>query len=778
MDAHTLEVLDFPRIRELLAEGARSPQGADLCRRLAPAGRREAAERAMAELQALVDLEPSAGLPPTGGLERIEDLLERARVEGVCLDVESLIAVRDTVGGCHRVFEYLEDARAEGSLLGEHAERMAALYDLEDRFGRTLGPRGEVLDSASARLQQIRADLKRVRERVLRTLQAVLRDADLEPAVQDDFVTVRGDRYVVPLRTDFRGFLDGIIHDRSRTGATFFVEPLQAVELNNQLSLLREEEEEEIRRILLELTRWVGFEAARIRQNLAVAAEMDALAARCLLARRLRATRPEFTDAAELRLLGARHPLLEIQDGVDVVPVDLLLGEGARLLLVTGANAGGKTVALKTAGLLVLMARAGLFVPAAEGSRIGWFRDLFADIGDEQDIDRNLSTFSAHVVHLRDILDAAGPGALVLLDELGTGTDPDEGAALAQAVLDALRERGAVVAATTHLASLKAFVYARPGAQNAAVAFDPGTGRPLFRLVYGHAGASNALDVAARLGLPEAVMARARAYATAGGDAAGELLRGIEEAREAARRAAEEADALRRTWEARLAEQEALTREARRERDAARAEGRAACREVLDAARGELREAIAAFARREATQQAAEQALGRAERQLEEALRPEAPPEPPAERLEHPEVGARVRVESVGKEGVVEAVDPESGRATVRVGTLRLKVALAELLRPRAGTVKEPRAGGVRVQAERGLPDVVVVGCTVEEALARVDKALDRALLAGVDGFRVVHGRGTGTLRRAVREHLRAQPPVREVSAPEGDEALTWVDLG
>jgi DNA mismatch repair protein MutS2 len=346
-----------------------------------------------------------------------------------------------------------------------------------------------------------------------------------------------------------------------------------------------------------------------------------------------------------------------------------------------------------------------------------------------------------------------------------------------------------VVAATTHLASLKTFVYARRGAQNAAVAFDPDTGRPLFRLVYGHAGSSNALDVAARLGLPAAVLARARAYCTAGGDAAAELLRGIEEARGAALRSAEEAQVLRRQWEARLREQEAAVEEARRERDAAKAEARVLARDVLDQARDELRRAIAAFARREASQQEAEESVWRAGRELAEALRPEAAPSPPAERLERPEVGARVFVESLGKEGILEGLDPEGGKAAVRVGTVRLRVAAAELRRPPGGGPsgekraagqagsRAPTSGIVRVEAERGAPDVVVIGCTVEEALSRVDKALDRALVAGVSGFRVVHGRGTGTLRRAVREHLLAQPQVCAASSPHGDEAVTWVEL-
>lgn len=635
------------------------------------------------------------------------------------------------------------------------------------------------MDGASPALQSIRAEFRRLRERVVKTLEEVLRRQDLQTVVQDDFITCRGDRYVIPMRTDFRGAMEGIIHDRSRTGATFFVEPLAVVELNNKLSVLREEEEVEIRRILTGLTRLVGEDASRIRGNLAVVAFFDELAARLRLARRLGCTRPELVDAPLLELRRARHPVLQLQKGGDVVPVDLRIGGGTRLLLVTGANAGGKTVALKTAGLLTLMARAGLFVPADEGSRVGWFDDVYADIGDEQDIDRNLSTFSAHVSHLRDVLDLAGEGALVLLDELGTGTDPNEGAALGQAVVEALLAAGALVLATTHLSALKTFAYTRPEAEIAAVAFDAASGRPLFRLVYGYSGTSNALDVAETLGLPALVVSRARVLAAAGSDAASELLLGIDRVRKEAVETSERAEELRREWERKLAEQRALVDEARRERDGARSDARRDVAAVIEEARTSLRRTIADFARRETSQKEAEKAVQAAEQKLEEALRPEEPQpvRPPVGRLE-PGVG--VFVPSFDREGVVEALDPEGARATVLLGGLRVKVSVEEL---RQGTGRSPggrarpSSSPARLSGEPPARELVVVGCTVEEALAKVDLAVDRALVAGVDSLRVVHGRGTGALRRGIREHLTGAPHVRAVRAVQGDEAATWVDL-
>ncbi len=773
---HTLDVLDFGRIRQLVAAAARTPQGEAVCRRLAPAPDPAAAREAQAEVVALAALEPELGLPPLDGIGAIETHLGAARREGTCLDVTALLAVRDSVAGLHRVHEYLEDAAAEGSLVGAYGGRMRTLYPLADRFERTFGPRGEVLDGASPRLRELRAEIRGLRDRILKILRAVLRDADLEPAVQDDFVTLRADRYVIPLRTDFRGYLRGIVHDRSRTGATFFVEPLEVVEPNNRLGAVREEEAEEIRRILVELTRRVGAEAGAIRANLAVAAHLDALAARLSLSRRLGGVAVDLVDEPVLDLRAARHPLLAVQDGVEVVPVDLRVGDGHRLLLVTGANAGGKTVALKTAGLLVVMARSGLLVPAAEGSRVGWFEPVFADIGDEQDIDRHLSTFSAHMANLRGVLESAGPGSLVLLDELGAGTSPREGAALAMAVLETLLDRGAFVVATTHLEGLKAFAHARPDAQNAAVAFDPATGHPLYRLLYGRAGASNAFEVAQRLGLPAEVLRKARAYAAGQGEPGSDVLAELDAARDAAREEAERAAALRAEWERRVAEADRLRDAARAERDAAREAARAEARRAVDEARREMARVIRRFAQEKATQQQAEQRLRGVADQLDRELAPERPgdrtePAPAAE------PGSTVRVRSLGRDGVVDGVLP-GGKVAVRVGGLRVTVDRADLAAAGPGAVplQPDEVPAVRVDAHRSAADLVVVGCTVDEALARVDKALDRALVAGVDAFRIVHGRGTGALRRAIREHLAGEPRVA-VLAPEQEDAATRVEL-
>ena len=775
MERHTLEVLDFPRIRDLLAREAGSPQGRDLCLALEPAPTLEGARRAQEELRSLAELEPVLGPPPTSGMVPVEEHLRAARREGICLPVEALLEVRDTVVVCQGVLDYLEDAAAEGSLLGVYAGQVRPLDLLVDRFERTFGPRGDVLDGASPELGAIRSELRRLRERARRSLAAVLRDADLGPVVQDDFITIRAGRYVIPLRTDFRGYLKGIVHDRSRTGATFFVEPMEVVEINNRIGAVLEEEKAEIRRILTALTREVGREAGAIRTNVAVAAHLDSLWARLALSRRLGAVPPDLTDRPELDLRQARHPLLALQTGLEVVPVDLRVGGGSRMLLITGANAGGKTVALKTAGLLALMARSGLFVPAAEGSRVGWFDPVFADIGDEQDLDRQLSTFTGHVARIREVIERSGPGTLALLDELGAGTDPGEGGALALAVLETLLEQGVTVVATTHLEGLKAFAYARPEAENAAVAFDPDTGRPLYRLIYGRAGRSNAIEVAERAGLPGRVVQRARAYLQGRGEPGAELLQDLERAREEARQAAERARELERAAAERLAEVEQRLREAEEERRRARREALVEARREIERARRELARQIRRFARGRASQQEAERAVRETSERLERAL---APPSPPASReaLASVEPGLAVRVVSLGREGRV--VESSGAKAVVDLDGLRVNVALGDLAPARGTPARTPDSEGprVRVDAARAPADVVIVGCRVEEALSRVDRALDNAILAGLSSFRIVHGRGTGALRRAVREHLEAETRVRALRPEQGD-AATRVEL-
>jgi DNA mismatch repair protein MutS2 len=779
LDRHAARVLDYLRILEVLAGEARTPQGGDLLRTLSTASAPAEARERLAESEAFSSLVETLGWPPVEGMERVDAHLDRAAVAGACLDAEALLAVRDAVVVSARVVEYLEDAGKESSPLGAWAEGQTPLYGLEESFARTFGPRGEILDSASPALARIRAEIKELRGKVLKILQRVLRDTEYEHVVQDDFITQRSNRYVIPLRTDFRGYLNGIVHDHSNSGQTVFVEPMEVVETNNRVNEVMEEEYAEIRRILTALTAAVGAAGPSLRAQIALVARVDALSSKVRFARKLRCVSPEIADEPVLEVKGARHPFLELREGAKVVPIRLYLPEGTNLLLITGANAGGKTVALKTAGLLVLMAHSGLFIPAEEGAKVGWFPEVLADIGDEQDLDKDLSTFSAHMARLKDIFDLSGEGSLVLLDELGTGTDPTQGAALSVAVLEELRRTGARVMATTHLDGLKAYAYGCKDALNAAVAFDPKTGTPLYNLLYGQAGSSNALDVAERMGLPQRVLDRARSISGDSGEGTAKLLREIEEARDEARLERERNAELNRSLERELRSQKELTEEARKERRSAMADARGEAMALIRKMREDLNRVVRELAeekiKQKDAQSALEEASEKAERRFPKPKPEEAGVKPPKEIIE----GAKVFVKSLGKNGIIEG-KVSGGKVRVAVGPMKLFVPVEDLGAP-SGEKKQAKvslpSAGVKVTAEKGDPDVVLIGMTVEDALEAFDKALNKALVSGIDRFRVVHGHGTGALRKAIREKIAATPRVRRAENEENNEAVTWIEI-
>lgn len=785
MNRHAAQVLGFNRLLEILAGEAKTPQGGDACLELSAADSPARARELLSELADFGALVEELGWPPLDGVSRIEGELEKARTPGACLDVDALLAVRDTVSATARLIEYLEDAAGEGSPIGKLGEGHVPLHELEKRFSVTFGARGEILDTASPELGAIREEQRRLRHKVLKTLQGMLRDSDLENVVRDDFITVRQNRFVIPLTTDFKGYLKGIIHDHSRTGQTAFVEPLEVVETNNRFNQSKEEEEAEIRRILMALTAEVGFRASAIIAQIALAAAVDRLSAKLRLSQRFDCSRPEVKDEPVLEVGDARHPLLAAKLGGGVVPVDLRIAEDKRLVLVTGANAGGKTVALKTAGLVTLMAHSGMFVPASPGSVVGWFPEVLADIGDEQDIDRGLSTFSAHMARLAEIFDGLCEGALVLLDEMGTGTDPAQGTGLSVAAFEELADRGARVMATTHLDGVKAFVYSAPWAVNAAVAFDPASGKPLYRLNYGHAGSSNALEVAKRMGVPQRVLDRARSAGGEDGDAVGKLLGDLEAALEEARKSEAEANRRAVKLDLELEKEKRLLEEAREERRKAREEARKEAREMIRRMREELKTAVDKMAAGELERARAQLLVDAASQEVERRFpKPKVeigkplPPETLA-------VGQKVFVASLGKVGTVESL-PAAGKARIKVERIISTVPVGDLYgsADSAKQAKAPKprelpvsAGRVKVEAEKRSPDVVLIGMTVEEALEEFDKAVNRALVSGIDAFKVVHGRGSGALRSAVRKRIHSDPKHLRLREEECDDAVTWVEI-
>jgi DNA mismatch repair protein MutS2 len=671
--------------------------------------------------------------------------------------------------------------------LGEHAAVVEAV-------DRSIGDGGEVLDGASPTLRQLRIQVRGAYGRLMDKLQELMGSPAYRSALQEPIVTMREGRYVVPIKVEYRNQVRGIVHDQSASGATLFVEPLAVLDLTNRWRELQIEEQREVERVLAELSGLVGADHYGLEASVEALAELDLHFAMARLADEQRATKPELRGPRErigspvLRFVEARHPLL----AGEVVPISVELGRDFDVLLITGPNTGGKTVALKTIGLLALMAQCGLQLPAAEGSFSTVFGGIYADIGDEQSIEQSLSTFSAHVTRIVGILQEADSRSLVLLDELGAGTDPQEGSALARSILRYLQERGSTVVATTHYSELKTYAHLTPRVENASVEFDVETLSPTYRLSVGLPGRSNALAIATRLGMPEAVIEGARELVSPENVEVEQLLAEIQQeraaaaaAREQAARAAEDAAKLLARRERQVAaveqEREAIWRRARQESEALLAELRREVQRELAAAR--VARADRATVEAIAERAAALAPVAAPESRQWRRARPAPPPAPTVA------VGAQVGVPRLNARGTVRSLSADGREAEVEMGGLRVRVKTAELTPPEAvETGPEGPAPVTYVPAGPPLPlprgpvplQLDLRGQRAAEATEAVERYLDEAVLAGLPAVRIIHGHGTGAVRKAVRELLSRHSLVRSwapADRREGGDGATEVQL-
>jgi DNA mismatch repair protein MutS2 len=772
----TLRVLELTEVRRLVAERTSLTPGRELAEVMEPATDLADAERLQDETQAARDLvraTPSAGLR---GARDIRDALRRARLGGV-LDPEQLGAIAATVRAAESLFAQVGPYPA----LAARTRFARPPLEVAQAIEHAISPEGEVLDRASAALASARAELRAAQARLQQQVDSLLRSPALAKLLQEQIVTQRGGRYVVPVKAENTSLVKGVVHDRSASGATVFIEPLEILDANNRVREAELAERTEVERVLDDLSRRAERAGEELDATLAALAALDLILARAHFAETFECARPRLNATGQVDLIQARHPLLVQQLGAGVVPIDVRLGGDLRALVITGPNTGGKTVTLRTIGLLVLMAAAGLQVPAAKGSTLPVVRRVFADIGDEQSIQQSLSTFSSHLRNVVATLGEAERGDLALLDEIGAGTDPDEGAALAMAVLETLLERGVLVAATTHYPELKAFALNTPGVQNASVEFDPVTLRPTYRVHLGLPGASNAFAIASRLGLDPAVLSRGETHLS-------ELHRSLERTlREAERARLDLAQELDSARGATAAAARALE-EARREADRVAEEARAALRraraeadDVLLQARRAIRQAEEArdrSSRRDLVEDA------RAALADAEAASAKVAPAPAPRATAPIAVGSPVMVEGIGEPGTLMSVD-DRGMAEVAAGALRLRVPAAELRpapldrSPGAQTEAPQRRG--RAPGRNELPlQLDIRGARAEEALAVLDRYLNDAAVAGYERVRIVHGKGTGALRAAVRTALAQHPLVRDVATAarnEGGDGATIVSL-
>jgi DNA mismatch repair protein MutS2 len=815
MDVRSIALLEFPLVRERLAEKTSFPPSRRLAETLLPDNDPVLVARGLDETdqtRSLISERPGVGI---GAAHDIGPAIERA-ARGGRLDPAQFLELAETLDATARLQTSLADDRRP--LLHAIARDLHALPAIRSTLARSFDPAGELLDTASPRLGGLRAAVRVAYDRLRRRLDALV-GSELGGALQDPIITLRNGRYVVPVKAEARAKVKGIVHDASGSGATLFIEPLVAVELGNAWREAQIAAQEEIDRILDELSALVAANAVQLRDTLAALARFDFWAAKAALAGDMDGTRAETATRPEVILLGARHPGLTGR----VIPIDIRLGDGYTALVVTGPNTGGKTVTLRTLGLLSLMHQAGLHVPAEAGSRLPIFGDVFADIGDEQSIAQSLSTFSGHLRSITRIVEAAGPGTLVLLDELGAGTDPTEGSALAQALLDHFIRAGALVAATTHYAELKAYAHTTEGARNASVEFDLETLSPTYRLTIGLPGGSQAFAIAERLGLDPEIVADARSRLSENQRAFEETLARIRETE------GETSDALDRARASEARAADALRtadderRRARRERDEAVRAARAEAERLVENLRDEVRATRQALEREVVTAPSLDAAVARAEAQL---ARLTDQPEPEPVELAPPaphvfQLGEQARSRSGGWEGRIAALEKGGSRATLESGEMRISVATDDLdlvatppvvdhdrtiggnaritaARAPAGRTSArladpgPRptrgpagadigVGTLRLDRARTVASSLDLrGARVEEALDALDRYLDDAAVAGLGQVVIIHGSGTGALRDAVRTRVTGHPLVtsmRPGERGEGGDGATIVKL-
>ena len=754
MEERSLRVLEFHLFLQGLQTHASSEVGQALCMALRPASRPGEVEKRLQEVSEARDFLEVDGDIPLEGLAELRPILHQARAEGTCLPPQSLLQVQGTAVAADKALRFLLKSERSHPRLEEWGRKVPELRDLHEALQKAIGPRGEILDSASPELRRLRREISVLRARIRGALENLWEREDLRKVFQEQIITLRNERYVVAVKAEFKNTLPGIIHDQSQSRATFFIEPLSTLGENNELNMLLQDEMEEERRILLFLTDRVREESGEIRRAVEVLGHLDLVFAQAKWARACGATLPVLNDRGYWRIRGARHPLL----GAKAVPIDLRLEPGQSTLILTGANAGGKTAALKTLGLLTLIAQSGVPIPADEGSEAAVFSKVFADIGDEQDLRENLSTFSAWIRSVAHILQEADESSLVLLDEVGGGTDPVEGAALTMAILDGLHSRGVKAMVTTHLHLLKAYGAIHPHVANVSVGFDPETLRPSYRLLYGLPGESHALLMAGKWGLPGEIVRKAHSYLGEGEQKTSQLLHSLEQTQREMERKLQEGEKIKREAEAFRRQTEILLHQTREEEKRLLTQVREEAQAAVQQARADLRLLISEFKAKGRTDL---HRLGQEIQAVEERI----------------DDWARKKKEEGRSSGA-----PETGPSSLDRPDAVLD-RLKEVFAQRSG--KKPfrpaKKGGIEYPIPSARREINLIGLRVGEAIPLVDKAIDEAFLGGLKELEVIHGAGTGRLRQAIREHLQDHPLVKGFlpgGPGRGGNGMTVADIG
>ena len=782
MDKHT-KALELDKILEMVAGECSSADGAELARALTPVHTAGEVQWLLQETDAAFVAMAKYGAPSFYGMKNVTNPLRRAQAGGG-LGLRELLDIGATLRTIRGLTQWWSKSESVRTALTGRFQVLAPNKYLEEKIFTCIVSEEEVADNASPQLAAIRRKIRAASQRVRDQLDKLVRSPAHQRHLQESIVTQRGGRYVVPVKAEFRGEVPGLVHDTSASGATVFVEPMSVVEANNEIRVLRSDEQEEISRILLELSGEAGSFADSIIESYQYAVQLDLIFAKAQVAYKMKAVVPDVGEDGRVVLHSARHPLIAKEK---VVPTEITLGDTFDTLIITGPNTGGKTVALKTIGLLTLMAMCGLMIPAGEGSRVAVFRHILADIGDEQSIEQSLSTFSSHMVNIIHIFEVADNSSLILLDELGAGTDPVEGAALAEAIIQELRGRGVRLACTTHYAELKAYAIQTPGVENGSCEFDVATLRPTYRLLIGVPGKSNAFAITQRLGMDTAIVDRARELVSREGNAFEQVVGRLEEDR---RKMEDELEALRASAAQAKANAEASQRlkdeaeaQAKKEIDRARQEAAQIVqktRQRADALVGELEE----LRRQKNKQLSAEQKarLRSGMRELESSADPVRKRRDDHYTLPRPlVVGDEVLLYDIDKSATVLEL-PKDDTVLVQAGIIKTRVPLSNvrLVSKRQLKKQQGRSVTKSVSTPEISTSLDIRGQNVEEALMEVDAFLDRASRMHLPLVTIIHGKGTGVLRSAVQQHLRRCSQVKSFRLGvygEGENGVTIAEL-
>ena len=783
MNERALRVLEFTKIRDMLASYALSDPGKQMCRELTPLSDFQDVNRALDETEEAVVTLTYLGGNPLIGFSDVSEYLSLAE-KGATLSQRALLTVAETLRAARAARSALVTEKENTPLITSMASRLQPLKTLENDITASILSEDEVSDQASPLLADIRRHIRQVNDRIREKLNAMAHGAGYSKYLMESIVTVRNGRYVLPVKAEARGNVPGLIHDQSSTGATLFIEPLAVVEMGNELKEWHMKERDEIERILAALSQQVAESAGLISQNLSILAHLDFVFAKGILSREMECVRPKMNEEGRINLVRVRHPLIPREQ---VVPCSLWLGEDFTSLIITGPNTGGKTVTLKTLGLMTLMAQSGLHIPGMVGTELSTFEEVYADIGDEQSIEQSLSTFSSHMTNIVSIMNAVTPRDLALFDELGAGTDPTEGAALAQVILNALLKIKTRTAATTHYSELKAYALSTKGVENASVEFDVSTLRPTYRLSIGVPGKSNAFEISRRLGLPEYLIEEAKDLLSHDTIRFEDVIANAEYHRQIAEKERQLAEEARAETVRLRNEAERLYRDMEEKKESSTRKAKEEARRIMEKARRDSEAILYDLKRMKKEGAVQDHEVNNLKKKLEEGIDSlaEGLKQPAAALSEPPKslkIGDLVEITHLNTKGTVLSLPDGKGEVQLQAGIMKLKAHLSQLrLAEQPKEKKPPKVNVSSASPARSVSmSCDVRGMALDEALDEVALYLDQAALAGLHEVTIVHGKGTGVLREGIQKALKAYPNVKSYRRGrygEGEEGVTVVEL-